>query len=385
MKEKLKIFIIIAVLWSYTFFKLAQSLGNHSIENSIYTMILFILMISWLLFYHYKPGLVDDRRFLVLVWLGSFTMGFWTTFMMLSIPIDLFFLMHYLLSLFIKSYSYSAQNIHHLNQNINYGILVFSVCLTLWGLFEALREPRIKEITIPVADLSAELNNLKIAQICDLHVGTTIREGFVKKVVNQTNATHPDIIVITGDLADAKADAISKHLQPLAELKSRFGVYYVTGNHEYYWGIQEWIDKVKNLGFVPLINENKIIDVNGVSILIAGITDHIGGQFLKTHQPDIQKAAANDQKTEFKIMLAHRPDVYLATERLGFDLQLSGHTHAGQFFPFNLLLPLVYQYYRRLNQHGKLFLYVNPGTGYWGPANRVGVPAEITLLKLQKI
>ena len=231
----------------------------------------------------------------------------------------------------------------------------------------------------------SELNNLTIAQISDLHVGPTIRENYVQKVVNQTNATTPDIIVITGDLADAKADAITRHLQPLAELKSRFGVYYVTGNHEYYWGIQEWMDKIITLGFIPLINDNKVIEVNGVPILIAGITDHIGGHFLKEHQSDIKKAAVSEQTTEYKIMLAHRPDVYLAAEKLGFDLQLSGHTHAGQFFPFNVLLPLVYKYYRRLNKHHNLWLYVNPGTGYWGPANRVGVPPEITLLRLKKV
>ncbi|MDR3443475.1 MAG: metallophosphoesterase [Legionella sp.] len=378
-----KLFFIIAILCSYTFFKVTQTVPNAPLGSALFTVALFGLMISWVLLYHAKPELVDDHKLLLFIWMGSLTMGFWTTFMMLSIPIDLVFLIHYLLSTVFKTYSYNTQDMIILSQKINYVLLVMSACLAFWGLFAALRAPRVKEVTVPIINLPLELNNLIIAQISDLHIGPTIREGFVQKVVNRTNATNPDIIVITGDLADAKADAISKHLQPLAELKSRFGVYYVTGNHEYYWGIQTWIDTVKNLGFIPLINENQIIDMNGISLLIAGITDHIGGQFLKEHHPDISKAAVSEQKSAFKILLAHRPDVYIVAEKLGFDLQLSGHTHAGQFFPFNLLLPMVYKYYRRLNKHGALWLYVNPGTGYWGPANRVGVPPEITLLQLK--
>jgi predicted MPP superfamily phosphohydrolase len=155
----------------------------------------------------------------------------------------------------------------------------------------------------------------------------------------------------------------------------------VTGNHEYYWDAPGLVQKVRELGFTALINENRIVQVGSAKILIAGITDPMG-QMLSGHAPDINKATRSSESTEFKIFLSHRPDAYLQSEPRGFDLQFSGHTHSGQYFPFNLLIGFFHKYSRGLYRHGHLWVYVNPGTGYWGPANRFGVPAEITLLTL---
>lgn len=378
MKNRAVFLSIITLLWTYTFYKANQTLLGHELWSALLTLSGFMIMIGWIVLYHSKPHWVNKSWFLVVVWIGSLMLGFWGTFIMLSIPIDLLVFFHYGYKL-ISSVGYMGLSVS-VHQKINLWVLLASGLFVVLGFIETLKAPRVKKIALEIDVLPHALKGLKIAQISDLHVGPTIQKRYVERVVRLTNATEPDFIFITGDLADAKANSINQHLHPLAQLKSRFGVFYVTGNHEYYWGIEEWIAKVKELGFIPLLNENNLILVNGVKVLIAGITDSIGGQFLAEHAPSLSKAILNSDEAVFKILLAHRPNVYIKAEQAGFDLQLSGHTHAGQFFPFNMLFPWIYSYYRHLNQHGRLWLYVNPGTGYWGPANRFGVPAEITLL-----
>jgi len=242
----------------------------------------------------------------------------------------------------------------------------------------------VSEVRVPIARLPAELEGLRIAQISDLHVGPMIRGGYVERVVQRVLDLKPDLIAVTGDLADGVPEKLKVQVQPLSKLKAPLGVYYVTGNHEYYWGAQAWIDKAAELGFIPLLNENRIVSVRGSKVLVAGVTDTFAEQFIPSHRSDPAKAAATDEKPALKILLAHRPDSCLEAEPAGFDLQLSGHTHGGQFFPFSLLIPLFHRYWRGLNRHGRLWLYVNQGTGYWGPPDRFAVPSEITLLHMTK-
>lgn len=379
----MRFFLIIATLLIYTYYKANQTIPSHELLMVPYTALLVLVMIGWVFFYHSNPDAVESVWLRSFVWLGSSIMGLWTTFILLSIPVDSVFLVGYLEQMVFHASAHHVEVWGKIHQEINYVLLALSFCFVAVGLIRALGTPVVKKITIPIDGMPQELNDVTIIQISDLHVGPTIRYGYVEQVVQLANAANPDFIVVTGDLADAMAESIERHLKPLSRLKARHGVYYVTGNHEYYWGIEGWIDKVKQLGFQPLINENKVIDVNGINILMAGVTDHIGGHYHDSHQPDLKKAMQSDEVTQFKILLAHRPDVCFEAARLGVDLQLSGHTHAGQFFPFNVLLPLAYKYYRRFNQYGSLRIYVNPGTGYWGPANRFGVPAEITLLTLK--
>ncbi|CEG58535.1 metallophosphoesterase [Legionella fallonii] len=381
--KKARFFLIVVGLLTYTYYKVNQTVPAHEWLMLLCTVLLFLVMVGWVFLYHSNPNWVELAWFRSFVWLGSFIMGLWTTFILLSIPVDVVFLVDYIVQMIFKLSAYHAETFGLIHQKINYFLLALSICLVGAGLVRALGKPGVKKIAIPLDNLPQGLNEVSIIQISDLHVGPTIRHCYVDHVVQLANAENPDFIVVTGDLADATAESIEKHLEPLSRLKARHGVYYVTGNHEYYWGIEGWIKKVKQLGFQPLINENQVIAVNGVNVLIAGVTDHIGGHFHPSHQPDLKKAMQSDEIAQFKILLAHRPDVCFEAEQLGVNLQLSGHTHAGQFFPFNVLLPLAYKYYRRFNQHGNLRLYVNPGTGYWGPANRFGVPAEITLLTLK--
>jgi uncharacterized protein len=157
----------------------------------------------------------------------------------------------------------------------------------------------------------------------------------------------------------------------------------VTGNHEYYWGAEEWLSKARALGWVTLVNESRTLPVNDSTIFVAGITDAQGESFSREHRPDIQRAAQGSEKHPFRLLLSHRPGVYAEAEKAGFQLQLSGHTHGGQFFPWSLVIPFVHRYYKDLNPYRRLWIYVSAGTGYWGPPHRFLVPSEITLLELE--
>ncbi len=376
-------FLILPLLVTYTICKAIQLFPTHAALTTSISLLLLFVMVSWFFIYNAKPQLINSIGFKLFVWLGSSLMGFWTTFILFSLPIDLILLINYAISSLINTATYNPENIFLLAKKTNIVVTSFSALFTVLGFIQVIAGPKIKNIFIPIKHLPQSLQHFKIAQISDLHVGPTIRKKYVEKVVRKTNLTHPDIIVITGDLIDANPALVMDDLQPLANLKPSIAKYYVTGNHEYYWGAENIISTMEKLGFIPLINDNRIINVAGVNILIAGITDDVGGNFMAGHHPDLEAALRTKEPTEFKILLAHRPGIYLLAEQLGVNLQLSGHTHGGQFFPFNLLIPLAHKYYHRLHQYKNLWLYVNPGTGYWGPANRLGVPAEITLCHLQ--
>jgi predicted MPP superfamily phosphohydrolase len=310
-----------------------------------------------------------------LAWIANIAMSLWSIFICLSLIPDLILL--------IYSF-FSTQSVTSLARYTELAVLLVSALFTVIGYWEALRGPAVKEVLCPIPNLPDALQNFRIVQLSDLHIGPTIKEKYITNVVKIANSLKPDVIFVTGDIADALPSNISADIKPLANLHADHGIFYVTGNHEYYWGAAEWVQAVKNLGMIPLINANQIIEKNGSTLLIAGITDTIGGSFIPDHAPDLLKALQSDEKVAVKILLAHRPDTYAAAEELGVNLQFSGHTHGGQYFPFNLLISFFHTYYRHLNRHKKLWLYVNSGTGYWGPMNRFGVRSEITLCSLCK-
>jgi predicted MPP superfamily phosphohydrolase len=309
-------------------------------------------------------------------------MGLWGTFMLFAMPLDI---VHLILSLVHKfGFTGSVDPFRRgfLSQGVSLGLLGASGGIAGLGFLEVGSGPKVKEITVPVEGLPSELNGLRIAQISDLHVGPTIRKEYVQNVVSKVLSLNADLIAVTGDLADGTPTHLESHLLPLANLKAPLGTYYVTGNHEYYWGADQWLKKVTQLGFTPLINENKVVTTRGRKILIGGVTDTSSHQFIPSHQSSPRKAAETKEDCSFKVLLAHRPDSCFAAVSEGFHLQLSGHTHAGQFFPWNLLVRLAHKYYQGLNRHENMWVYVNAGTGYWGPPHRFAVPAEVTLIRL---
>ncbi len=244
-------------------------------------------------------------------------------------------------------------------------------------------EPLVIKENITLDQNFKSLSDTKIVQISDLHLGPTLNKDFAIDVVKTTNDLNPDLIFITGDIADGKASEIFEMVAPLRDLKSTFGVFYVVGNHEYYWGVQGWIDTIAALGINVLVDEHQVIDINGTQVTIAGITDKTAPRLkINNHSFDPKVALSGSPEQSYKILLAHRPKSCYQAEGLGVNLQLSGHTHGGQAFPWNLAVGLVQPYLKGLYTHKDFYLYVNRGTGFWGPPNRLLNRGEISLLTL---
>ena len=265
---------------------------------------------------------------------------------------------------------------------INLCIIVLSGALTVYGLFEAHKVPKVKEISVPLSGLYKDLEGFTIAQITDIHVGPTIKRRFVQKVVAQVNRLGADLIVLTGDIADGSLDRLKNDVAPLKDLSAPYGTFFVTGNHEYYSGADAWIKEMERLGFTVLLNENRIIKKGEGVLLLAGIPDDNARRFKGHQSPDVKKSLSGSQPHQVKILLAHQPRSILDAAKWGFDLQLSGHTHGGQFFPWIYIVDRAHPYISGLHLHEKTWIYVSHGIGYWGPPIRLGVPSEITLITL---
>ena len=186
----------------------------------------------------------------------------------------------------------------------------------------------------------------------------------------------------TGDAADGSVQSYGEHLNSLAKIHPKYGKYFVTGNHEYYSDMNGWLQLIEGLGFKILVNESQNIIVNDATIMITGIPDRGGGHFSSSHKTDMEKAVGGMNSSDLKILLAHQPgDVEHAT-KYGFDLQLSGHTHGGQYFPFSLLVQMAHPFLKGLHKRENTWIYINQGTGYWGPPLRIGTEPEITEIVL---
>ena len=262
------------------------------------------------------------------------------------------------------------------------GVLVASPLITLIGFVMARRVARVVEVDVPVEDLPESLHGFTIAQISDIHVGPTIKRRFVEGVVERVNRLGVDMVAITGDLVDGSVGELAHHTQPLAGLRSRHGTYVVTGNHEYYSGAHAWIRELTRLGTRVLLNEHVVLEHEGARIAIAGVTDYSAGYFDPSHKSDPQRAVAGAPGDAVKVLLAHQPRSARRAEAAGYDLQLSGHTHDGQFWPWNHFVRLQQPFTAGLKRLGSMWIYISRGTGYWGPPMRFGIPSEIARIRL---
>lgn len=253
--------------------------------------------------------------------------------------------------------------------------LGLSFALNTWGVITALKGPIVRRVTIS----ARKAKPIKVVQISDLHVGPIIKKKYVENVVKKVNLEKPDLIVLTGDIGDGFPELLKKDFAPLGLLKAAYGVYYVTGNHEYYWSAGDWIQSLGALGIKPLINEGVKIRED---VWLGGVTDVSSHGFLAGHVSDPIKAAAPSDFKGLKMLLAHQPKSCFVAERAGFDVMLSGHTHWGQFFPFTLFVGFFNPYSKSLNRHHAMWVYINAGTGFWGPPVRLGVPSEVTSISI---
>jgi predicted MPP superfamily phosphohydrolase len=266
-----------------------------------------------------------------------------------------------------------------LTRSVAAAIGAASALIGIGGIVNVARGFEIRRVRVPVARLPRSASGYTIVQITDVHVGPTIGRDFVERVVRETNALQPDMVVITGDLVDGTVGQLAHLVAPLTELRARDGVFFVTGNHEYYSGADDWIAHLAGLGIRVLRNERVAIRD---AFDLAGVDDASAHRMLAGHGQDVAKALAGRDPSRAVVLLAHQPKAVKDAAREGVDLQLSGHVHGGQMVPFNWLVRLDQPFVSGLHLFGRTWIYVSTGTGYWGPPMRVGPGAELTRIEL---
>ena len=243
----------------------------------------------------------------------------------------------------------------------------------------------VRHIDVPMSSIPPGLDGLRIVHLSDIHVGSTINAQDVAKIVAETNAQNPDLIVITGDIADGYPDLIGSWLDPMRNFKASLGIWFVTGNHEHLWDGHGWCDVVSKLGIRVLDNAHEIVDVGGTPLAIAGAIDASGDRTDLSWQSDPEKALSGIAPGIFRLMLVHKPVSVDRSFAAGADLVLLGHTHGGQCIPLNFIVNATQKYARGLYRVDGRVAFVSSGTGYWGPPLRIGIPCEIDVLTLRRV
>jgi predicted MPP superfamily phosphohydrolase len=322
-----------------------------------------------------EPQSLADR----LAWLGLTALGFFSSLLLLTFARDviLFFvhLVDWMRGAPVGSpalVAYSAL-----------AVPLLAVLFSAIGFYNARRRAPVVRVDVPIDDLPAALDGFTIAQISDIHVGPTIKRHYVERIVAAVNGLKPDLIAVTGDVVDGTVPNLAEHTRPLAGLSARHGTFLVTGNHEYYSGADKWIAEFRRLGLTVLLNQHVVLNHDGAQAVLAGVTDFSAGSFDPAHRSDPAKAISGaPADAAVRVLLAHQPRSAMAAAEAGFTLQLSGHTHGGQFLPWNFFVRLQQPFVAGLVKFNGLWVYTSRGTGYWGPPKRLGAPSEITLVRL---
>jgi predicted MPP superfamily phosphohydrolase len=264
-------------------------------------------------------------------------------------------------------------------------VLVVSAGLLVWGYTEAMRVPRIKRVDVAIAGLGKDLDGTRLVVISDTHYGPLNRTRWSERLAATVNSLDPDIVAHAGDIADGTAERRKNQAAPLGTVQARLAKVYVTGNHEYFSEAQGWIDHMESLGWEALHNRHVVVRRGDSRLVLAGIDDAIAkGSGEKGHGADIDRALTGADPALPMVLLAHQPKQVAIAESAGVDLQISGHTHGGQIWPFHYLVKLDQPSVHGLTRHGgKTQLYTTRGSGFWGPPFRVFAPSEITLLTLR--
>ena len=246
-----------------------------------------------------------------------------------------------------------------------------------YGVTQALGPPRIDRVAVPLAKLPRRLDGMRIALVSDIHLGPLLGRAHTERIVRMINEVDADIVAVVGDLVDGTVAELGAAAEPLAGLRAKRGSYFVTGNHEYFSGYEEWIPEVDSLGLRVL--ENARVDIDGLDL--AGVNDVTGGQYQ--HGPDFAAALGDRDRSRPVVLLAHQPVQIEEAARHGVDLQLSGHTHGGQIQPFGAIVRLQQPVVSGLATIDGTKIYVTNGAGFWGPPVRVGAPPQISVIELR--
>ena len=264
-------------------------------------------------------------------------------------------------------------------------VTAVAAVLLVWGYAEARRVPRIRNVDVAIDRLGSGLDGLRVAVITDTHYGPIDRARWSAAVVARVNELGADVVCHVGDIADGTVDVREAQARPLASVNATTARVYVTGNHEYFSEAQGWLDYMESIGWAALHNRHLIVEKGGDRLVVAGVDDATAKwSGLADHGENLEAALAEADRELPVLLLAHQPKQVAHAVREGVDLQISGHTHGGQIWPFNFLVRLDHPVVAGLSRHGdRTQLYTSRGTGFWGPPFRVFAPSEITLLTLR--
>lgn len=348
--------------WSDALIWLAEPLG----------LICSVLMI---IMYFLVAKVISVRWARPLGWLSGVWMGYLTLILFYAGPL-------HLMELLLTVFNLNSESMIHMLSLISLAVVHLAL---IYGVWNASRSPSLKSIYIQDQRIGKGLDKFKILQLSDVHIGPTLGGGFVKKLHELCKQVKPNLIVMTGDLVDGEVRFLGDEVKEFLSLEqhAEHGLLLITGNHEYISGGQEWVEFMIHEGGQVLENEHRNIQIGEDTLSVIGVEDWDAHKFSPSRRPSLEQAIEGLPSDSFKLLLAHQPKAAPQAAELGIDLQLSGHTHAGQIFPFNFLIYLDQPYNVGLYQLQQMKLYVNPGTGYWGPPLRIGTRAEATLLTLQ--
>jgi len=362
------IFIIIFVGMNiYTYKRFLSKLSFLKAYKKAIQYFLYLLTFVILLFFSSKQYDIYNQKVL---WVFSYAIGI--LFMLFVVA-----LLYDLLHTASAQVAYDKSRRKFLKIAFDVTFLILAISYLFKGMINGLKEPILRRVPVKIKNLKS--NGFKIIQLSDVHVGNVIKREFVQALVQRVNDLKPDLVVITGDLIDSEIEKIKEDLEPLKNLRSKYGTYFVLGNHEYFFDPIKIIKHLKTLDITILENESVLIEDR---FNLVGVTDFIGTR-MRILEPDLPKAFKDIEKNLPTIALAHQPKMVKELERYKPDLIISGHTHGGQIFPFGLLVLLDQPYLSGLYQHNEdTQIFVSNGTGFWGPAIRLLADSEISEIEL---
>jgi hypothetical protein len=369
--------IVLLVYFSANYYIYRRAVQVLSVENPylLWFRILFILIIL-----SYPVGRILDslsrgQLSYYLTWIGSLWMGAMLYFFLIILLIDIIRLVDHFVNIFPDLI---IKNPVIIGRILFCSILALVCGLILYGYFNAL-DIKVKEVDIHLDKLDKKFDSFTIVQISDVHLGSIINKERLERIVEKVDEQKPDLVFITGDLVDENVAKLEDMDQPLRHLRSRLGIYGITGNHEYYAGPEEAVKFMRSAGVKVLRNEYVIVDS---AFSLIGIDYRYGGKSGEYSQLLNQMISKVDHSLPV-ICLKHVPDDLESSGKAGIDLQLSGHTHHGQLFPLNYITDLVYKISSGYGKIGDFQIYVSNGIGTWGPPLRIGVDAEIVKIRLR--